>query len=349
MRKRRGFAPGVSPVFDAAAGSFVSVAGALALTILLLVMAAPQPGKTLTAFFIIPWSSPWFAGNTLDSMVLLLSAGLGFIIAHRAGCFNLGGEGQVYLGGIAAAALLTAETELPGGLLLTLGALAAGFSGAVMGAVPGWLKRRFGANEMIGSFLLSASLIPLGNYLITGPLRDLSGNLLATRRFVHTLTAILPPSSLSLSLIFALALLGFLWFFLARTAFGYRLRIAGTDPAFARFGGLRPERYWVPAMALSGGLGGLAGFFSGICHLGFSGGLGWNALAAALIARGNPPALIPAVFVLGWLKAGSDAALLSQGIGLESAAFIQAAVLLLATVRFTGPLALLRGTGGRRV
>jgi simple sugar transport system permease protein len=342
----KGFsAAGAFPGFGAALGALVTVGAAVLLIILLIAFNVSEPKQTIGAFFILPWSSVWFAGNTLDSIALLLTASLGFAIAFRGGCFNLGGEGQIYIGGIAAAAvLLSGDGTGKGGVLLIAAAFCAAAAGGFMGTLSGILKRRFGADELITSFLLSASLIPLGDYLIAGPLRDPAGNLLASPRFEHSrrLIRLLPPSSLSLSLIFALLLLFAGWVFINKTSWGYRFSIAGADPGFARFGGITPERCWVPALGVSGALGGLAGFFAvagtyGLCHLGFPGGLGWNAAAAALIARNRPLALIPAALIFGWLKAGSDAALLSRGLKLETTAFIQAAVLLLATVRFTGP------------
>jgi simple sugar transport system permease protein len=341
---KRPFSPaGAFPGFGAALGAVITVGAAVLLIMLLIALNAPEPGQTMGAFFTLPWSSAWFAGNTLDGIALLLTAALGFVIAFRGGCFNLGGEGQIYIGGIAASAVLLSEGGKDGAMLI-LAALCAAAAGGAMGALSGILKKRFGADELITSFLLSASLIPLGDYLITGPLRDPSGNLLASPRFADSrrLIRLLPPSSLSLSLVFALFLLFAGWIFINKTSWGYRFRLAGADPGFARFGGIAPERCWVPALGVSGALGGLAGFFAvagsyGLCHLGFPGGLGWNAAAAALIARNRPLALIPAALIFGWLKAGSDAALLSQGLQLETTAFIQAAVLLLATVRFTGP------------
>jgi simple sugar transport system permease protein len=283
-------------------------------------------------------------------MGLLLTASLGAVLAFRGGCFNLGGEGQIYLGGLTAAAVLLFWGDgLSGagwsfGLLCLAGLLAMGAGGA-MGALSGFLKKRYGANELITSFLLSAALSPVADYLISGPLRDHSGNLLATRRFAagRLLPKLLPPSILSLSFIFALVLVVLGHLFINRTVWGYRFRIAGAAPAFARYGGINPERGWFPAMAASGALGGLAGFFAvagtyGVCHLSFSGGLGWNAIAVALIARNRPLALIPAALIYGWLKAGSDSALLAAGLNFETSAFIQAVVLILATVHIGGPL-----------
>jgi simple sugar transport system permease protein len=127
--------------------------------------------------------------------------------------------------------------------------------------------------------------------------------------------------------------------FVQQSGAGYRYRIAGAAPAFARFGGIRVSRIWTPAMCASGAVHGLAGFFAvagtyGMCHLGFSGGLGWSALAVALIGGSHPLAVIPAAFIFGWFKAGSDTALLGSGLNLETSSFIQAIVLLLATVQF---------------
>jgi simple sugar transport system permease protein len=171
---------------------------------------------------------------------------------------------------------------------------------------------------------------------------------MATGRFGFTLPRLLPPSNLSVSFIFALALIDLGHLFIYRTVWGYRYKVAGSAPDFARYGGIDPERCWVPAMGVSGALNGLTGFFAvagtyGLCHQGCSGGLGWNAIAVALIARNRPLALIPAALIFGWLKAGSDSALLSRGLSFETTAFIQAAVLILATIHFSAPLVLKSG------
>lgn len=336
-------------------GAIITVIGATLLTALIIFAASSDPGLTFRAFFIGPWKSPWFFGNTLDGMALLLTASLGIALAFRGGCFNLGCEGQIYLGGLAAsAALLSAPPffgENPGGSaglgFLCFAALAACSVGGVMGALSGFLRKRFGTNELITSFLLSSALTPVADYLISGPLRNPEGSLLATRRFSPSLLLprLLPPSNLSLSFILALVLILLGHLFLYLTVWGYRYRISGSAPAFARYGGINPEACWIPAMTVSGALSGLTGFFAvagtyGLCHLGFPGGLGWNAVAVALIARNRPLALIPAALIYGWLKAGSDSALLSRGLSFETTAFIQAAVLALATIRFTAPILL---------
>jgi simple sugar transport system permease protein len=229
--------------------------------------------------------------------------------------------------------------------MLCLAAFAAAATGGLLGGVSGILKKQLGANELITSFLLASALSPLADYLIEGPLRDKGGNLLAMPVFEksRTLLQILPPSHLSISFFFAFVLVLGGHVFLHRTVWGYRFRISGAAPDFAAYGGIASEKRWVPSMAASGALFGLTGFFAvagtyGRCHLGFSGGLGWNAIAVALICRNRPLALFPAALIYGWLEAGAGSALLSAGLNLEAAAFIQAAVLILATVHFAVPL-----------
>jgi simple sugar transport system permease protein len=329
--------------------ALVSVGAAVVLTMILIGVNADDPAPAIRAFFLGPWSSAWFLGNTLDYIALLLTASLAAVLAMRGGVFNLGGEGQIYLGGLAAALMLLPKNslsgaaglgaELPGAFALCLAALAAMAAGGGMGFISGLLKKISGANELITSFLLSAALIPAADYLISGPLRDTSGNLLAMPKISadRLLLFLFPPSSLSVSFICALALVLAGHVFINKTARGYRYRISGAAPGFARYGGMNGEGLWIPALAFSGALSGLAGFFAvagtyGRCHTGFPGGLGWNAIAVALIARNQPLALFPAALVYGWLKAGADSSLLAAGMNLETSSFIQAVVLLLATV-----------------
>jgi len=326
--------PLISPV--------IAIGSAVLLTVILILINSARPDKTLAAFFLGPWSSPWFLGNTFDGIALLLTASLGAAIALRGGTFNLGGEGQIYVGGLTASVVLLTHSPLPPVILLLFAALAAMLTGGLLGGISGFLKKHLGMNELITSFLFSSALIPLADYLISGPWRDSTGNLLALPPFPENLflARLLPPSNLSVSLAFALLLVFAVHVFINKTVMGYRFRISGAVPDFAFYGGFESRKVWTPAMAASGALSALAGFFAvtgtyGRCHAGFSGGLGWSAIAVALIALNRPLALIPAALVFGWLKSGSDFALLAAGLNIETSSLIQAAVLLFATVRFT--------------
>lgn len=322
-------------------GSFFALGSGILLICVIILFMTDNPFVTLKSFFISPWSSRWFIGNTLDLVALYLVTALGVTVAFRGGTFNLGGEGQIYIGGLSATVILLSFPLLPGTLALILAALGSIVLGACLGVISGLLKRFARADELITSFLLSASLTPVADYLIAGPLRDKSGNLLASSRFSsdRILPHLLLPSSLSVSLIWAIGLVLLVYILINRTEGGYRFRVAGASPEFARFGGFPAPTYWVYALGFSGALHGLAGFFAvagtyGLCHQGFSGGLGWSGIAVALIGRNDPLALFPAALIFAWLKAGSDVAILASGLQFETSAFVQAIVLLFVTVRY---------------
>ncbi len=320
--------------------AMVPLGGSITIVCLIIIATSKEPGKTLIDFFAGPWSSPWFIGNTLDLAALLGVSALGIALSFKGGTFNLGGEGQMYVGGLGASMVLLTAPSVSGPVMLLFAALTSLVLGALMGGLSGLLKRLVKADELITSFLLSAALTPAADYIIAGPLRDKAGNLLASPRFAQDriLPRILPPSNLSVSLFFAILLIGIASVLLYRTPSGYRFRIAGAQPEFARFGGFPAPPYWTYGMAISGALHGLAGFFAvagtyGLCHQGFSGGLGWSGIAVALIGRNEPLGLIPAALMFAWLKAGSDRTLLASSLQVETSAFVQAIIMLLVTIR----------------
>ena len=326
---------------DLLLGISIPLGSALFIPLVFILAGSDNPLKTLETFFAGPWSNAWFLGNTFDSMALLLTASLGALIAFRSGCFNLGGEGQIYLGGCAAAIVLLSKNNIPGNIILAMAALAACVTGGIMGSISGLLRKTLNANELITSFLLAAALIPGGDYLISVVLRSPEMNLLATDKFSpgRVLLKILEPSVLSISIFIAFILVFLFQIYFRRTAAGYRFRISGAAPGLALFAGIDPDKRYIPAMTASGALAGLAGFFAvagtyGMCYQGFSGGLGWNGIALALIAGNEPLLLFPAVLVFGSIKAGAAAVILQSGFGYETAAFIEAAVLLLAALPF---------------
>lgn len=320
--------------------AIVPLLGSLFLVCLVIVTTSEEPGKTLIDFFAGPWSSPWFIGNTLDLAALLAVSALGIALSFKGGTFNLGGEGQMYIGGLGASMVLLASPSVPGPVMLLIAALTSLSLGALMGGLSGLLKQLVKADELITSFLLSAALTPVADFLIAGPLRDKAGNLLASPRFTQDrlLLRLLPPSNLSVSLLYAVLLIIAAYVLLYRTPAGYRFRIAGTHPEFAHYGGFPASPYWTYGMAISGALHGLAGFFAvagtyGLCHQGFPGGLGWSGIAVALIGRNEPLGLIPSALIFAWLKAGSDRTLLASSLQIETSAFVQALIMLLVTIR----------------
>jgi len=319
-------------------GLVLTLAAALAVAVAILAT-WERPGEALQAFFLGPFSSVFAFGNMIDAAMPLIMAGLGIAVSFRAGVFNLGGEGQVYGAGVLAAALCTAA--LPAGAAgIAATMVAAAALGAALAGISGWLRYRWETNELISSYLLAAVVLLVGDWLITGPLDDPASNLMATREIPRGfwLADLLPPSHLSTSLFVALALAALTSVFLLRTRWGYELRLCGANRRFAGYGGVRIGLYLVLPMLLSGALHGLAGATAlvGTYHRavkGFSLGLGWNAIAVALIARNRPLAIIPAALFYAWLDAGARAATVLAGVSYEMILLVQAVIFYLVTAQ----------------
>ena len=278
----------------------------------------------------------YYLGSALNLSSLYMIAGAGALISIKSGDFNLGGEGQIYLGGFVSAVILAglAEAGLPLPLALFLAVSAALISSGLLAALSAVLKIFRKADFLFTSFIASAAIIPFIDGLISGPARSKSDNLLATPFIPEAarLPSILEPSPLNASFIFALALCAAAWLLIFRTSWGRQLCIFGTSPQFARYAGFAGRRLSLTSALFSGALHGLAGataisgtYFT--CHQGFYAGMGWNAFSAALIAGANPLALIPASFLMGFMTTYANRYALFHNFGFDMSSLIQAVIL----------------------
>jgi ABC-type uncharacterized transport system permease subunit len=311
-----------------------------ALVVLLILLLSAEPARAIFAFFIGPFTNGYFLGNMLNSAVPLVFTGLGMAIAFQASVFNLGGEGQIYAGGLAATAVclaLPAANGYMGGALSLAAAMLV--SGSIAG-LSGYFRMRWNANEMISSFLISAAVILVVNHFITGPLDDPANNLLATLPIgaQYTLARIFTPSLLNVSAFFAIAAAIAVYIFMFRSHAGYEMRMCGLNREFSRYGGINVAAYLVLPMILSGALHGLGGglMIMGTYHAaiqGYSFAAGWNGIAVALIAKNNPFAVIPAALLFSYLDAGAKAAMLDADLTFEIAAIAQSFIFYLVTAQ----------------
>ena len=310
---------------------------ALAVLVIITCMVSKTPGRTLFFFFLGPFRTLYSFGSMLNSAVPLIMGGLGVSIAMRTGNLNLGGEGQIYSGAFvaASAALPLANAGFMGGFIAVLAG--AFFAGAVA-ALSGVCKARWGANELITSFLLSNVLILIVNYLIGGPFLDTQTNLQSTVKIPVQLRlpVILPSSNLSAAFIIAVAAALIIGYLLKETKMGYEFSVTGANEIFARYGGINTKRITVLAMFLSGILYGLAGALAvfGVYYAAireFTAGLGWSGLAAALVAAFNPIAVIPAGIFFAWISSGAKLAMQNSDITFEIASIVQSVIFFLIT------------------
>lgn len=256
--------------------------------------------------------------QTLVKATPLLLVGLGITIAFRGGVINIGGEGQLIVGALAATAMALAFPEWPGVILLPL-ALAAGVAGgAAWGGVPGVLKARLGVNEILSTIMMNQIAIQLSNYLLRGPMIDPAeiarGTQIAQSAQLPQqvwLIRLVPRTLLNGGAIIAVVMAVLVYIFLWRTTIGYRIRAVGLNAEAARYAGIRVPVYQALALVLGGAFAGLAGAVEvlGVQHRmleGLSGGYGFSGIVAALFGKLHPLGAIPASILFGGLLVGAD-------------------------------------------
>jgi simple sugar transport system permease protein len=264
-------------------------------------------------------------GATAVKAVPLLLVGVGICIAFRANVFNIGGEGQIAMGGLAGTATALALPGLPSPVLIPLVLIAGAAGGACWGAIPGAFKAYFNVNEILSTIMMNLVAVQIMNYLLAGPMVDKSsgsvGGLIPQTRLLskHSwLPIIVPGTQLHLGVLFSVLVAIGVYVLLWRTSFGFRLRAVGLSREAATYAGMPVRRTITLAMALSGGTCGLAGSMlvvGSISHrmvtdgslTGFTGSAGFNGIVVALFGGLNPLWTILSAFVFAGLLVGGSA------------------------------------------
>jgi ABC-type uncharacterized transport system permease subunit len=278
--------------------------------------------------------------ETLTAAIPLTLCGLGIALGFRAGLFNIGAEGQVLLGGVGAVFVGFYFTGLPVFVHLPL-ALAAGLVvGAFWAGIAGWLRAATGAHEVITTIMLNLTAMRLLDYILRNPpvqkagrTDPISESVLASAELPRILTWIDPTLRLHGGIILAIAAVAFVYWLLYRTTLGFEFRASGLNPSAARYAGMRAGTIIVVAMATAGALAGLAGANQVLGVLGraspnFSGGVGFDAIAVALLGRSHPFGVLLAGLLFGALQAGGRQMQAGAGVNIDLIATIQALIII---------------------
>jgi ABC-type uncharacterized transport system permease subunit len=271
----------------------------------------------------------------------LVMIAVGLAIGFRAGVWNIGAEGQYVAGGLAGTGVALLTWHLEGGFwVLPLMCIAGALGGMAWGAIPAFLKTRFNVNEILSSLMLTYVAVQLLYWLMNGPWKDPDGfNFPQSRLFqsFQTLPYISGVGYLNVPLALVIAVA--VWFVMARTVFGFQVRVVGAAPHAARYGGFSSARtVWLTLLA-GGGLAGLAGVFEAAGPFGqmvpqFPTGYGFTAIIVAFLGRLHPVGIvILGGLVLAVTYVGGEAAQASLGLPSSATGVFQAMLLffLLAT------------------
>ncbi len=274
----------------------------------------------------------------LESLVAstpYIFAGLAVALGFRAGVFNIGAEGQIFIGAAAAAYVGYAVTGLPAILHIPLSLLAGALGGAAWGFIPGWLKAKTGGHEVINTIMMNYIAFRLSDWLLSGPLKrpdsfnpvspTIQPSAMLPRFFAE-------PIRFHLGFFIALGFAWLVYWFLFKTTWGFNLRTVGANPRAARYAGISVVFNIILAMTLSGALAGLAGANEvlGVNHnlaMAFSSGYGFDSIALALLGNSHPVGVVLASLLFGTLRNGATRMQVVSSIPIDIISILQAVIL----------------------
>jgi ABC-type uncharacterized transport system permease subunit len=299
-----------------------------------------NPAKIVAAFrsgdqaLILKAFSPLFESLVVATPYIF--TGVAVAIGFRAGIFNIGAEGQVLVGGIAAAWAGWTFTGLSPWIHVPIAMLVGALAGGLWGFVPGWLKAKTGASEVITTIMMNYVAYYLIYYLIAAPLRDPNEVTPKTPLILESahLYRFFPEfTRFHIGFFIAIAVAFLIWFILFKTTWGYEIRTVGLNPNSSKYAGMNITVVTVVTMVLSGALAGMGGAneILGVSwrqSQALSSGYGFDSIALALLAQNNPLGVILTALLFGFLKSGSRVMQLRAGTPIYIINILQAFIIL---------------------
>lgn len=274
-------------------------------------------------------------GATLGKSTPLVLSGLAVAVGLRAGLFNIGAQGQLLSGSLAAAWAGVTFEGLPGYIHIPIALIIGAFFGSIVAGISGLLKAYRGVHEVITTIMLNSIVMAIADYLASGKLREPGQFLTRTSEIAES--ARLPIIGKLPSGFFIAVILGvFIWWVLGRTTSGFRIETVGRNRHAAWYSGISVKRTVVSAMVVSGAIAGLGGAIEtlGITYRyapAFNLGLGFDGITIALLGRVHPIGIIPGAILIGGMRAGAANMQFDAGVAPEIVDLLMALILLFVT------------------
>lgn len=312
----------------------VAIGGSIIVSCVLIVTSGSNVGEVFLSIYKGAFGNKNAILETLVQATPLIFTGLAIVVAFKGRIWNIGVEGQFFAGAMMAAWVSMSLNQLPKPLLILLILAGSAAGGAIWGFVPGYLRTRFNANEIIVTVMLNYVILKLLSYLLSTVWKEPGEYYLMTRRFDET--TFLPTffnSRIHLGLFIALLLTIFVYVFLWRTPLGYEIRAIGVNQIASLYKGIKINRTIILAMMLSGAIAGLAGGteLCGLHHrlrLAISPGYGFTAILVALLGRLNPFGTLLASVFFGALINGATGMKIFTDVPVALVKSVQAIVLI---------------------
>lgn len=316
--------------------SLAAIIAALLVGAVVIVLAGSDPFKAYNGLLDGSIRGKRALGETLVYASPLILGGLAFAVAAKAGLFNIGIEGQLVMGGFAAGLVGAWGLGLPPVLYVPLCLVAAIVAGGIWGMIPGFLRAKTGAHEVISTIMLNYLAFRLITYLVQKGASWLPVDpaLQATKKVdaAARLPKILDGTRVHAGILIAIACAILLWVVLTKTTFGYKVRTVGLSRGAADYGGITWGLTVTLAMAISGALAGLAGAGESLGlqgrHLATPPGYGYTAIAVGLVGQNNPLGIVLSGLLFGMLSAGSSQMQAQAHVSKEIVAVLQGLIIL---------------------
>ena len=274
-------------------------------------------------------------GNTLYKAAQLCITGLATAVASQGGIFNVGGEGQMYLGALASAWLAVVLADFSPWAAIPLCLLIAMAAGAVYALIPALMKVRLGINEVITTILMNTIAIKFCTYMATGPLKTTERGISQGTRAISKafrFDSLIPGSNLTETVFFVAAASLLVWYLMQRTSVGYGMKLTGQNSRFARFSGLPADKLAVGGMLISGAMCGLLGMMEifGLqkrFKTDFSNEFYFDGMLVAMIMRYRPMGIVLMSFFFAVLKIGAITMQSRTGISSELIQLVESVII----------------------
>jgi simple sugar transport system permease protein len=336
----------------------LAVGIALLLGFIITLLVSKEPFAAYQAFLTGPISRLNRFAEWIKESITLTLLGLAVALVFKANLFSLGQEGQMAVGALVSGAIAL-FVPVPGIIRIPLALIAAAVAGFALGWVPGFLKAKLDANELVSTLMLNAIALRFYEYMLIFYIKAPNAGYNSSAAFTAdgALPHFIPPlpflmdiykrwtaqADITIMLYIAILMVIITYYLMYRTPFGYELRMIGANLKFARYGGVNTQKVIIYAMAISGAVAGLAGAhlamgINQMLIMNITVGLGFEGVVVALLARNNPIAIPFAALAYGYLRAGADVMERSTDVSREMVLIIQAIIILLVTAERIMPI-----------
>ena len=313
----------------------ISIILALIIGALIILANGKSPLEAYAALINGSLGSPYKIATTFAKTVPLILTGLATAVAFSSGIFNIGGEGQLYLGAFATAYAGFTFTNLPRIIGIPVALIFAALAGGLYALIPALLKVKYRIDEVITTIMFNSIAVLFTGYLANYPFASSVGKMGATEMVspAYKLTRLVARSKLHTGIFFTAVIALAIYYLMEKTSVGYDFKMIGSNLNFAKYGGIYAERNMVNAMIISGALCGIAGAFEVLGnHYRFlqaiSPGYAFDGMLVSLIVKNNVVGVILMSIFFGMLKTGSIAMEYETAIPSELVLVIQSVIIL---------------------